>query len=138
LPVSTTVNDVMESVAAVDSDCTVSQALDQMIKLKVWSLVVERQGLPVGVVTEHDILIRCVAKGHSPTNMKVEEIMSSPIITTEPDRRAGDALHIMVEKNVRRLYIIDQGKIVGRVTERALTRNLLDVMFALHSITYQV
>jgi len=128
----------MEPVAAVNSDCTISQALDQMIKLKVWSLIVERRGLPVGVVTDHDILTRCVAKGHSPANMSVEEIMSSPLITIEPGVRAGDALYTMVEKNVRRLYIVDEGKIVGRVTEKGLSRNLLDVMIALHSITQQV
>jgi len=137
LPVSTTVREVMEPVASVNSDCKVSQALDQMIKLKVWSLIVERQGLPVGVITDHDILNRCVAKGYSPANMNVEEIMSSPLITIEPDKRAGDALHTMVEKNVRRLYILDKGKIIGRVTERGLNRNLLEVMFTLHSL-YEV
>jgi CBS domain-containing protein len=128
----------MEPAVAVNSDQTVSQALDQMIKAGVWSLLVERQGLPVGVVTDRDILIRCVARGRSPDRVNVEEVMSSPLITIESDKRAGEALHTMVEKHVRRLYVVDQGKIVGRVTQTGLSRNLLDVMIALESVRQQL
>ena len=124
----------MEPVVAVSSEHTVSQALDQMIKAEVWSLLVERQGLPVGVVTDRDILIRCVARGRSPDMVNVEEIMSSPLIAIESDIRAGEALHTMIEKHVRRLYVVDQGKVIGRVTQTGLSSNLLDAMIALASV----
>jgi len=138
LPISVTVSEVMEPVVTVSSDYTVSQALEQMIKAEVWSLLIERQGLPVGVVTDRDILIRCVARGRSPDKVNVEEIMSSPLITIETNKTAGEALHIMVEKHLRRLYIVDQGKIIGRVTQTGLSRNLLDVMIALSSVRHQL
>jgi CBS domain-containing protein len=138
LPILVTVRQVMEPVVAVSSDHTVSQALNQMIKAEVWSLLIERQGLPVGVVTDRDILIRCVARGRSPDKVNVEEIMSSPLITIETNKSAGEALHTMVEKHVRRLYIVDQGKIIGRVTQTGLSRNLLDVMIALSSVRQQL
>jgi signal-transduction protein with cAMP-binding, CBS, and nucleotidyltransferase domain len=109
-----------------------------MIKAEVWSLLVEKQGLPVGVVTDRDILIRCVAKGRSPELVKVEEIMTAPLITIEAEKRAGEALHMMVEKRVRRLYIVDQGKVIGRVTQTELSRSLLDVMITLDSVTQQL
>src|SRR5208337_4737804 len=128
----------MEPVVTVSSDYTVSQALEQMIKAEVWSLLIERQGLPVGVVTDRDILIRCVARGRSPDKVNVEEIMSSPLITIETNKSAGEALHTMIEKHVRRLYIVDQGKIIGRVTQTGLSRNLLDVMIALSSVRQQL
>ena len=70
--------------------------------------------------------------------MKVEEIMSSPIITIAPDRRAGEALQTMIEKNVRRLYVVEGGKIIGRVTQTGLSRKLLDVMIALASVRQQL
>jgi len=138
LPISVTVSEVMEPVVTVSSDYTVSQALEQMIKAEVWSLLIERQGLPVGVVTDRDILIRCVARGRSPDKVNVEEIMSSPLITIETNKSAGEALHTMIEKHVRRLYIVDQGKIIGRVTQTGLSRNLLDVMIALSSVRQQL
>jgi len=138
LPISVSVSSVMEPVVTVSSDYTVSQALEQMVKTEVWSLLIQRQGLPVGVVTDRDILIRCVARGRSPDKVNVEEIMSSPLITIEMSKSAGEALHTMVEKHVRRLYIVDQGKIIGRVTQTGLSRNLLDVMIALSSVRQQL
>ena len=138
MPISVSVSSVMEPVVTVSSDYTVSQALEQMVKTEVWSLLIQRQGLPVGVVTDRDILIRCVARGRSPDKVNVEEIMSSPLITIEMSKSAGEALHTMVEKHVRRLYIVDQGKIIGRVTQTGLSRNLLDVMIALSSVRQQL
>ena len=138
LPISLTVGQVMDPVVAVTSDQTVAEALKQMIQAEVWSLLVERQGLPVGVVTDRDILIRCVARGRSPDRVNVQEVMSSPLITIESDRRAGEALHMMIEKHVRRLYVVDQGKVIGRVTQTGLSRNLIDVMVALTSIRQQL
>ena len=139
LPIALTVREVMEqNVPAIGSHDPVSQAIEKMIQAGVWSLLVERQGLPVGVITDRDILRRCAAMGHYPGEVKVEEIMSSPIITIEPDARAGEALNTMIEKNVRRLYVVEGGKIIGRVTQTELSRNLLDVMVALASVSYQL
>lgn len=139
LPIAVTVKEVMErNVPAIGSDQVVSQAIEKMIQAGVWSLLVERRGLPVGVVTDRDILRRCAAMGHYPDRVKVEQIMSSPIITIEPNARAGEALKTMVEKNVRRLYVVEGGKIIGRVTQTGLSRNLLGVMSALASIPYEV
>jgi predicted transcriptional regulator len=52
--------------------------------------------------------------------------------------RAGEALQTMIEKNVRRLYVVEGGKIIGRVTQTGLSRNLLDVMIALASVRQQL
>ena len=139
MPIAVTVREVMDrNVVAVGSHQQVSQALEKMIQAGVWSLLVERQGLPVGVITDRDILRRCAAMGHFPDKVTVEEIMSSPIITIEPNARAGEALKTRMDKNVRRLYVVEGGKIVGRVTQTGLSRNLLDVMSALASIPYQM
>jgi CBS domain-containing protein len=125
----------MEKVVTIESDQTIRQALDKILQSTAWSLLVERQGLPVGVVTDHDILRRCVAKGYDPDRVNVEAIMSSPVITIEPDRRAGEALEKMVEMNVGRLYVVEGGKVIGRVTQKGLSANLVDVMLALSHVT---
>lgn len=138
MPIAVTVREVMDRAVAIESNQTVSQAVDKMIQAGAWSLLVERQGLPVGVITDRDILRRCAAKGHYPDKVKVEEIMSSPIITIAPDMRAGEALQTMIEKNVRRLYVVEGGKIIGRVTQTGLSRKLLDVMIALASVRQQL
>jgi CBS domain-containing protein len=126
------------NVVAIGSHQQVSQAIEKMIQAGVWSLLVERQGLPVGVITDRDILRRCAAMGHYPDKVRVEEIMSSPVMTIDPGARAGEALNTMIEKNVRRLYVVEAGKIIGRVTQTGLSRNLLDVMIALGSVRHQL
>jgi CBS domain-containing protein len=138
LPISVKVREVMEDVVTIDSDQTITQAIDKMIQTKAWSLLVERRGLPVGVLTDRDILRRAAAMRRYPEKVKVEEIMSSPIITVEPELRAGEALKMMMEKNVRRLYVVEEGKIIGRVTQTGLIKNLLDAMVALVSVRTQL
>jgi CBS domain-containing protein len=128
----------MEQVVAIDSTQTVSQAIEKMIQTGAWSLLVERQELPVGVITDRDILRRCVAVGRFPGKVKVEEIMSAPIITIEPEVRAGEALRIMIDKDVRRLYVVERGKVIGRVTHTGLSKSLLDVLIALNDVRQQL
>jgi len=135
MPISVTAKQVMEPVVAIDANQTVKQALDKLIERRIWSMLVERQGLPVGVITEHDILRRCIAKGYSVEKMKVDEIMSSPLITIEPEKRAGEALEMMFQKRVGRLFVVENGKVIGRVTQTGLASNLLDVMIALKELT---
>jgi len=138
LPIAVTVRQVMEQVTAINSEQTVSQAIEKMIQTGAWSLLVERQGLPVGVITDRDILRHCAAVGHYPDKVKVEEIMSAPIITIDPDAHAGEALRTMMDKNVRRLYVLEKGKVIGRVTQTGLTKNLLEVLVSLDSIAHSL
>jgi len=138
LPISVTVRQVMEQVVTIESNQTVSQAIEKMIQTGSWSFLVERQGLPVGVITDRDILRRCVAVGRYPDKVKIEEIMSSPIITIEPDVRAGEALKTMIDRNVRRLYVVEGGKVIGRVTHTGLSKSLLDVLIALNDVRQQL
>jgi len=139
MPITVKVKEIMDkNVVTIDSSSSVSQAIEKMIQAKVWSLIVVRQDLPVGVVTDRDILRRCAAMGHYPDKVKVEEIMSSPIITIEPDATAGEAMRALTNKDVRRLYVVEGGKIIGRVTQTGLFRSMLDVMMTLASLPYQL
>ncbi|MEM1949896.1 MAG: CBS domain-containing protein, partial [Candidatus Caldarchaeum sp.] len=79
MPVTLRVRDVMDKkVVEVDEGATVLDVVKKMIENDVWSVVITRNKLPVGVVTERDVIRRCIAKGCSLT-MRVGEIMSSPI-----------------------------------------------------------
>ena len=127
-----------KNVVTIESTGMTSQAIEKMIQAKVWSLVVERQGLPVGVVTDRDIIRRCAATGRYPDRVKVEEVMSSPILTITPEATAGEAMRMLVDKGVRRLYVVEEGKIIGRVTQTGLFRNMLDLMMSLASLSHQL
>lgn len=115
------VRDVMETkVVFIDSAATVTDAIKKMVQENTWSIVVEKLGQPIGVVITEDILSRCLAKGLNPDKMAVENIASLPVITIGPDATMEETANIMFEKDIRRIFVVEGGKIVGRVTQRIL------------------
>ncbi len=139
MPITVKVREIMDkNVVTIESNNTVAQAIEKMTQAKVWSLIVVRLDLPVGIVTDRDILRRCASMGHYPDKLKVEEIMSSPIITIEPDATAGEAMRKLTDKGIRRVYVVEGGRIIGRVTQTGLFHTMLDVMTTLASLPYQL
>ncbi len=137
LPISVRIRDVMDkNVVLIDSREMVFTAIERMLEHKVWSVVVVKEGLPVGVVTERDVLRRCVGMGLDARLVEVAEIMTSPLLTISADASIGEAMHEMVRKDVRRLYIVEKGKLLGRVTQTAIFENLFGSMGALLSVAY--
>lgn len=134
MPLAGKVRDAMDTnIPLVDASATVSEVLKAMLKREVWSVVILKKGLPVGVVTDHDILRKCVGKGFEPSRVKAEEIMSAPLILIDADATVGEAMSKMVEKDIRRLFIVENGKIIGRITEKSVLKNTLSVMLSLSS-----
>ncbi|MCA1062244.1 CBS domain-containing protein [Rossellomorea sp. AcN35-11] len=69
----------------------------------------------VGMMTDRDIVLRCIAEKH-PASSKVEDIMSKHLITVGPETEAGEAAHIMAENQIRRLPVVERGKLVGMIS----------------------
>ena len=131
-PVALRVRDVVEgNVVTIEATRSVADAVKHMVANEVWSLVVTRNGLPVGVVTERDIIRRCYAKGSLPEKVTVESVMTSPLTTIDPEASLGEAMLVMEEKKVRRLFVVEKGKITGRITQTGALAQMLDVMMAL-------
>jgi len=130
------VRDLMDKdVKSIDAGETVANAVALMVESKVWSLLVATKGVPQGVVTERDILRRCINKGLAPDQVKVGAVLSSPLFTVGPDATVREAMSIMVEKDVRRLYVMDGGKVVGRITQTRLFQSNFDLMLSLSGLT---
>jgi CBS domain-containing protein len=121
-------------VIMLDGDRPVIEALKKMLENNVWSVVVTVNGIPTGVVTERDILRRAVIKGFDLEKVPLKNIMSCPLITISPDASFGEAWKLMVEKDIRRIYVVEGGKIIGRVTRAGLFQKLLDAVLALASL----
>jgi CBS domain-containing protein len=139
MPVTLRARDLMDkNVVAVDGSVSVAAALKKMVDGNIWSLIVEKQGLPEGVVTDRDILRRAVVKGLRIDAVKIEEIMSSPIITIEPDAHIGEVMEKMVEKAIRRVFVVENGKVIGRITQTMLFEDSLNVMESLSSMRYHM
>ncbi len=99
-------------------EATVAKAAEKMCRDDVGSCIVLQNNLPKGIVTEVDINCKVVARDKKPSEVRVSEIMSTPLITIDVDKTVGDAAHMMVNKKVRRLPVVEDDKVVGLVTVR--------------------
>lgn len=101
-------------------DETIQETAQRMKDDKVGSLLVDRGGQVVAIVTETDIVRKAVAKGFDLGKKKVETIMSSPVVSIEIQRTPQDAHDMMADLGVRHLAVTDKGKIVGLLSVRDL------------------
>lgn len=139
MPLTIRVKDVMDTdVYFIDAKQKVSEAISLMLEKGVWSLIVQRSGLPVGVVTERDIIRRCISKDRNPKMVAVEEIMSAPLVTIGPNEPIGEAMKLMAERKIRRVYVVEEGKIIGRVTQTRAFEHMLNIMVTLATLPYQM
>jgi CBS domain-containing protein len=75
--------------------------------------IVDDGGRLVGVITDRDIVLRCIAEGHDVLRETAEHCMSSSPVTVEADSEIENAARIMSEHEVRRLPVIEGGRLVG-------------------------
>jgi signal-transduction protein with cAMP-binding, CBS, and nucleotidyltransferase domain len=101
-------------------DATIQEAARRMRDERVGSLLVERDGQIVAIVTETDIVRKASARGADLGKEKIEAIMTAPVATIEILRTPQDAHDMMGDLGVRHLGVTDKGKIVGLLSVRDL------------------
>ncbi|HXC61083.1 MAG TPA: CBS domain-containing protein [Nitrospiria bacterium] len=111
---------VNRKIQAVKQDTTIREAAELMKRQRIGSLLVEKDGQYVGIVTETDIVRKAAAQGLDLKKEKVITIASSPVITLDIYRTPQDAHDLMGEVGVRHLGISDKGKVIGIVSVRDL------------------
>ena len=79
-------------------------------------IIVDKAGNPAGIITERDIVQRVAARNVLPSELKVAATMSKPVATIGPNATVNDAAKLMNNRRIRRLGVIDRGKLVGIVT----------------------
>ena len=70
----------------------------------------------IGIVTDRDMITRCVASGRMPEKTRVCDVMTVRVISADPEMDTGAAAHLMGREQVRRLPIVEQGKLCGMVS----------------------
>ena len=102
---------------------SVFEAADLMSSNGVGCLVILDGEVPIGIVTERDIVRRVVAK-KLPLDAKVSEIMSESLVTVDADASLKEAAKLMSSNKIRRLPVLKQNRLVGIVVAADFVRNL--------------
>jgi len=100
-----------------DRDLTVLKAAKLMRRYNVDSIVVLDHGDPVGIVTEGDIIRELVSKDIKPSTVRLKDIMTMPLVTASPNDRLSDIAKKMTKERIRKIPVIDDGKLVGIVAD---------------------
>ncbi|MGG5812017.1 CBS domain-containing protein [Falsiroseomonas sp. CW058] len=107
-------------------DAPVSAAAELMGELDVGALPVGGPGELLGIVTDRDLLYRVVARGGDASKMRVEEVLSAPVVTCREEDEVRGALDVMAANHLRRLPVIDAaGRVTGWITLADLSRAML-------------
>lgn len=120
------VRDVMSSpVVTIGENAPANLAAELMDKDDLGCIIVtNEEGRPLGIITERDLVVRVLAKNVKPDSLKATDVMTSPLITIEPDATISDAARRMSRLNIRRLGVIYRGQITGLLS----SKDILGVM----------
>lgn len=119
----TWVKDIMSnSVVSVDSSVTATNAVKMMEDIGACAVIVLENNLPVGIVTDRDFAIKITAHSY-PIDTPVRKIMSSPLISIDSNSDLSIASDLMSTRNVRKLPVIDDDKVVGILTSSDLVKH---------------
>lgn len=126
------VRDIMtESVIQIDPAESVEVAARTLTQYNIGILpVCGKDGKLCGVVTDRDLVTRCLASGRQPGKTPVRDVMTGRVLTVQPDMDSGVAAHLMGRQQVRRLPVVDAGKLCGMVSLGDLAKQEESVMDA--------
>ena len=92
--------------------------------------VCDTHGTLCGLLTDRDLVTRCLALGKTPAQTTVREVMTGRVISVSPDMESGVAAHLMGRQQVRRLPVVENGKLCGVVSLGDLAKREESIMDA--------
>ena len=128
------VRDVMtRKVKTTGAKETIRQAAATMARLGIGSLVVVEGGKPVGIVTEGNIS-RAVGSGSNPRRTTVGDVMRVKLVSATPDLRLEEASRLMTDAKVKKLPVLEGGKLVGIVTQTDISASCYPLVSTLKEL----
>ncbi len=119
---STFVNHIMsKNVLTVDKSTSLQEAALNMRKSNIGCVIVTEDTKPIGIVTERDFVTKVAAEGR-PLFTNIYEVMSSPLITIDPEETVWEAAEMMKEKGIHKLEVKKNEQIMGIVTATDIVR----------------
>jgi CBS domain-containing protein len=106
----------------IQADRPAAEAAKLMKAADAGMIPVMNNGNLLGTVTDRDIVVRLVAEGKDPQSTPVREIASTDIVTIEPDRDLDEALELMAKHQVRRLPVVEDGRLIGVLAQADVAR----------------
>ncbi len=112
---------MQQSLAVISGEASLSEAAKRMKARKVGSLlVVDKKKNPFAIITERDIVWKALARGRM--SSRVKAIASKPLVTIAPESDITEAARKMRDRDVKRLVVAREGKVIGIISEKDIVR----------------
>ena len=119
------VKDVMtKNVITLDSSAPVKKVAELMDKHDIGCVIVMNKGKPIGIITERDMLKRVLLQFRDPRMTRVNDIMSTPLIASNPETNVREAVRLMNERRIKKLPVVEASHLIGLLTITDLVRSL--------------
>ena len=105
-----------KDVATATLDSSVEDVATMMKEDDTGAIPVLDDGELAGIVTDRDIVIRCIAEGKDPAETTVEDILTEELHTIEPDVDVDEAARMMADRQIRRLPVVEAGELIGVIS----------------------
>jgi CBS domain-containing protein len=124
----TTAREIMSNkVITIESNVSTAEIAKIMEKNMVSSVVITKNQKPIGIVTERDLVSKIVAQNKKPSEIKIMDITSSPLVVVSPLTPADEVAEKMADKKIRNIVVMDVDQPIGIIT-------VVDFVKHLHSM----
>jgi CBS domain-containing protein len=106
-----------ENPRSIGASASVVEAARLMRQEHIGSLPITEEGQLVGMITDRDITMRVVAEAADPKSTSIGDVYSRDLFSIEPDKDLAEALQLMARHQVRRLPVVENGRLVGIVAQ---------------------
>lgn len=121
----TTARDLMTAPAeCLAPDDTLVDAARQLAQHDVGSMPVLDGGRLVGVLTDRDIVVKCLAEGGDPASSKVRDIATKDVVTVNADDDSETVAKVLADHQIRRVPVVDGDEVVGVIAQADVARRL--------------
>ena len=117
--------DVMKrDIVVVAPDDSLKDAVDIMASRNIGCVVVVDKNRPLGIITERDLVRKVLSKNIYPSEAKVKDVMTTRLISLDSGKTIHDAVDVLEKNNIKKLPVIEYGKLIGIVTMTDLLKSL--------------
>jgi CBS domain-containing protein len=114
-----------KDVTVVREDETVRDAAKRLAKDDVGALPICDSNKQIkGMLTDRDIVVQVVALGKDPSQTRAQELEIGEVVTLRPDDSIQRACELMAQYQIRRLPVVENGQVVGMVSQADLVKNM--------------
>ncbi len=124
---------MVKQVITATGDETVRDAAVKMNESNIGCLVITDGKDVLGVVTDRDLTVGCVSQGHESATCKLSGHMSKPALVADPGMDVLSAAHLMNDKRIKRLPVVEDGRFVGLVSFSDIANTMIQPMLHLLS-----